>query len=1079
MGRVQVPHIQQSLIAGYLFILIITGCSSEYSTVGPALEGTSSISGGAMLLLAGMPGGIGTSDGTDSVARFNSPRGIAVYGDTLYIADQNNHSIRKIDIPAKTVTTIAGYSGVPGLDDGVGSAARFNAPEGIETDGAFLYISDTKNSAIRKIDMGTGSVVTLAGKRGQKGSKDGAGSDSLFSGPTAIALLGEFLYVTDTDNHTIRRVHKDTGDTVTVAGTPNKKGSQDGIGGDALFNFPLGIARAGASIYISDTFNHTIRRLDPLTGEVMTLAGISGQAAYQDGSLIEARFYYPYGLSVRGTELFVADLWNEVIRVVDLSAGMVSTVAGTEPVYGAASELRTFPGYTDGAIGVGRFYSPADIAVSGDYLYVTDMNNQLIRRVDILTGEISKMAGKPVTSGTRDATATESRFSTPGGITMEGEALFVADTFNHTIRKIDMSTGEVSTLAGFPGVYGSADSTESPALFNSPTDVIVDAAGENLYIVDTDNHVIRRMRLSTGEVRTFAGYPGIPGALDGTGWDARFNSPKRGVRVGDKLYITDTGNHIIRQVDMVTGVVTTVAGESAVSGWTDTGEGSGSARFNSPGDMTTDGTFLYVADTGNHAIRKVDPLSGVVVTMAGIRGSSGLVDSTENGAAPLFNSPEGIVWHNGILYVADTGNHLIRKIDIATGDVSFLAGDISCIEETEMVNGVSTTKTTCTAQSAGLSSYGDSTDGTGKTTAFNSPTGMNTDGTYLYVMDTGISAIRRVDMSTGETKTFSYSQNKGISLSSPSGGDIAEGLLYIADKNNHIVRKLDIAELSRAPLILIAGSVGESGYRYSAGYSAQFNRPVGITADGMGNLYVADTGNHTIRKVVIATKEVTTIAGIPGRSGFMNSEFGFPRFTYPRGICIVGDHLYVADSGNHLIRRVNVATGYVGLVAGLVDYVTNEGSSGTVDSTGAAAGFNDPRGITSDGTYLYVTDTGNHTIRRVLRTTGQVKTIAGMPEEAGYRDGVDFEARFRYPRGITADGEYLYVADAGNNVLRRVNKHTGEVLTFSGKTGQSSFASGTREEARYNNVVSIATSPDTPYLFFTDSIENAVGRVEK
>src|SRR4030067_858467 len=168
MGRVQVPHIQQSLIAGYLFILIITGCSSEYSTVGPALEGTSSISGGAMLLLAGMPGGIGTSDGTDSIARFNSPRGVAVYGDALYIADQNNHSIRKIDIPAKTVTTIAGYSGAAGLDDGVGNAARFNGPEGIETDGAFLYIADTDNNAIRKIDINTGNVVTLSGKRGQR-----------------------------------------------------------------------------------------------------------------------------------------------------------------------------------------------------------------------------------------------------------------------------------------------------------------------------------------------------------------------------------------------------------------------------------------------------------------------------------------------------------------------------------------------------------------------------------------------------------------------------------------------------------------------------------------------------------------------------------------------------------------------------------------------------------------------------------------------------------------------------------------------------------------------------------------------
>lgn len=1078
MGRGQVPNIQQSIIAGYLFILIITGCSSEYSTVGPAFEGTSSISGGAMLLLAGMPGGPGTSDGTGSVARFYSPRGVAVYGDTLYVADQNNHSIRKIAIPTKTVTTIAGYSGAPGLDDGAGINARFNAPEGIETDGAFLYIADTKNNAIRKIDIGTGNVLTLSGKRGQRGSKDGAGSDSLFSGPTALTLLKDFLYVADTDNHTIRRVHKDTGDTVTVAGTPNKKGSQDGIGGDALFNFPLGIATAGAYLFISDTFNHTIRRLDPLTGEVITLTGVPGQAAYQDGSLIEARFYYPYGLSVRGTELFVADLWNEVIRVIDLSAGSVSTMAGTEPVFDATAGLVTFQGSTDGTIGIGRFSGPADIAVSGDYMYVADMNNQLIRKVDIMTGEISNMAGKPHSPGTQDAIGAESRFSTPGGIAVDGGGLYIADTFNHIIRKMDMNTGEVTTLAGSPEVYGSSDSTESPALFSSPTDVIVDATGENLYIIDTDNHVIRRMRLSTGEVRTFAGYPGISGTQDGTGWNARFNSPKRGIRIGDNLYITDTGNHVIRQVDMATGVVTTVAGDSGVAGWTDTGEGSGPARFNSPGDITTNETFLYVADTGNHAIRKVDPSTGFVETVAGTRGSSGFSDSAI-GVAPLFNAPEGIVWHNGILYIADTGNHLIRKADLLTGEVSFLAGDVTCVEETSTESGVTTTKLNCTGQPAGTSAYGDSTDGTGKTTAFNSPTGMNTDGTYLYVMDTGISAIRRVEMSTGETKSFSYSQHKGVSLNSPSGGDIAGSLLYIADKNNHIVRKLDIKELSSAPLILIAGSVGASGYRYSAGYSARLNRPVGIVADGMGNLYVADTGNHTIRKVVISTGEVTTIAGIPGRAGFMNSEFGYPRFNFPRGICIVGDHLYVADSGNHLIRRINVVTGYVGLVAGLVDYVTNEGSSGTVDSTGAAAGFNDPRGIATDGTYLYVTDTGNHTIRRVLRTTGQVKTIVGMPTKAGYKDGVDFEARFNYPRGLTVDGDYLYVADTGNNVLRRVNKYTGEVLTLSGKTGQSSFASGTREEARYNNVVSIATSPDTPYLFFTDSVENAVGRVEK
>ena len=166
------------------------------------------------------------------------------------------------------------------------------------------------------------------------------------------------------------------------------------------------------------------------------------------------------------------------------------------------------------------------------------------------------------------------------------------------------------------------------------------------------------------------------------------------------------------------------------------------------------------------------------------------------------------------------------------------------------------------------------------------------------------------------------------------------------------------------------------------------------------------------------------------------------------------------------------------LVAGLSDYVTNIGSPGTSDSTGAAAGFSDPRGITTDGKYLYVTDSGNHTIRRILAATGQVRTIAGMPGVAGYQDSIGFDAKFNYPRGITVNGDYLYVADTGNNVFRRVNKETGEVLTLSGKKGESSFIQGTREDARYNNVVSVTTVPETPYLYFTDSAENVVERLK-
>jgi len=1064
-----------TLIAGYTLILIISGCGSEYGTIGPALEGDSRIDGGLLSLLAGMPGGTGTADGPGDVARFNSPRGIVAFRGLLFVADQNNHAIRRIDTATGEVSTIAGYPGISGVDDGTGYSARFNAPEGIEidSDGQYLYVGDTRNHAIRRIDTG-GNVITLAGRRGQPGSADGNGDKALFNGPTAIVLLGNYLYVADTDNHTIRRVEKTSGDTTTIAGTPGQAGSEDGTGASARFNYPLGIATDGSYLYIADTFNHTIRRLNPETGEVVTIAGRPGVGGYRDGSSVDAQFYYPYGLSVIGSALFVADLWNESIRVIDLTSGYVYTIAGTPPE----------SGFVDGPIGIGKFYGPADVAIIGNYLYVADMNNHSIRRVDIFSGEISTMAGRPSGSGTADAVGDQSRFNTPGGITIDGDALYVADTFNHTIRKIDIATGSVTTLVGTPGVPGTSDSTESPALFNSPSDVIVDETGQNLYIIETENHVIRWMNLSTGEIRRIAGYPGSTGSSDGVGNDARFTSPRRGIRLGDKLYIADSGNHAIREVEVFyqdgipTGRVRTVAGEIGVSGWTDTGEGSdGVARFNNPGDITTDGTFLYVADTGNHAIRKVDPSTGVVTTIAGVRGRNGLVESKDG--VPLFNSPEGIIFVNGMLYVSDTGNHILRKVDLATGEVSFLAGDVNCVEERETVSGEEVVKLRCTGQPAGISPYGDSTDGTGKTTSFNGPTGLNSDGTYLYVMDTGTNRIRRVKIDTGETKTFSFSKNKGIPLSSPSGGDLVGNLLYLADRGNHIIRLLDITELSGAPLTILGGTVGTPGYRYSAGYSAQFNRPVGIAADGAGNLFVADTANHTIRKVVISTREVTTVAGTPGIAGFVNSEFGFPRFNLPRGICVVGDHLYVADSGNHLIRRVNLNTGYVGLVAGLSDFVNGTGIAGTADSTGAAAGFRDPRGITSDGTYLYVTDTGNHTIRRILRTTGQVKTIAGMPREAGYRDGVGFEARFNAPRGIAVDGDYLYVADTGNNVLRRVNKYTGEAITFSGRAGQASFSTGDRDKARYNSVVSITTAPYTPYLFFTDSIENVVGKVEK
>ncbi|MBI5756279.1 MAG: hypothetical protein HZA12_05070 [Nitrospirae bacterium] len=1077
-----------------IFILAIipfTGCAYEYSVIGPGLEGDANLTGGRMAHIAGMPGGSGTSDGTGIYARFGYPKGIAAYGNILYVADKDNHTLREIDIGTKAIRTVAGMPLSAGMSDGYGRSARFNSLEGVATDGEYTYIADTGNHVIRKMDAATGYVSTLAGLRGQPGSNDSSDSTAArFRGPTGMTLIGDFLYVADTQNSTIRRVNKNSGETVTVAGVAGEIGYTDGPAINATFSLPTGIDTDGANIFIADTFNHAIRMLDLTDMRVYTAAG--GESGYADGGWGVARFTYPSGIAIKGPELYVADYGNCVIRVIDLDTMIVNTLSG----------MANYCGSTDGPLGTGLFNGPEWLVAVGDYLYVSDSLNLDIRRVDIGTGEVITFAGLPPNPGYQNGVGEDAQFYTPGGVAIKGNILYVADTYNHVIRKLE--AGTVSVYAGGPGRPGSTDSDESPAFFNNPVDIVVSDRGDYLYITDRDNHVIRRMNLSSGEVRSFAGYPDSAGTEDGVGRAARFNAPSGAIRIGDSMYVADSLNHTIRRVGLNDGAVTTLAGRAGVAGTADSTDGTGlSARLREPRDIATDGNYLYVADSGNHAIRRIDAVTGVVTTVAGSLGQAGLMDSDKG--LPQFNLPSGIVWYNNSLYVADTGNHLIRRIDLTNRDVSTLAGDQECIKEVETEATTEQTDTStstnqatstsaqsslaaaaiiekyvCTAYPAGTSKYsGDSTDGTGKTTSFNSPSGVNSDGAHLYVIESGNGRVRRVSFDTGETVSVSVRPKKGSGFSSPAGGDIIGKLFYIADSGNHTIRALDISDIKNAPLKTIAGNIGVSGYGYSSGYEARFNSPIGIAVDSAGNVYVADTANHIIRKIDAGTGEVSTIAGIPLQSGYMNSEFGAPRFNFPRGICVDEKNLYVADTGNHVIRRINLATGYVGLVAGLGDIRTEAGTPGTGDSTGAAAGFDGPRGIAMDETYLYVTDTGNHTIRRILKTTGQVKTLAGMPQESGDRDGVGFAARFYAPRGIVADGDYLYVADTGNNVIRRVNKYTGEVVTFSGMTGQSSFVAGGREDARYGMITGITTSQDTPYLFLTDSSENVILKVEK
>ncbi len=314
-------------------------------------------------------------------------------------------------------------------------------------------------------------------------------------------------------------------------------GSTNALGTSARFTHLVGLgADSTGNIYVADTENSTIRKITP-DGNVSTLAGLAGNSGGSDGIGASARFYGPEAVAANAAgQLFVADSANNTIRkIVGNNVGTFAGMAGVSNSF-------------DGAGTNAQFYHPEGIA--------TD-----------LAGNI-----------------------------------YVADTWNHTIRKIT-SAGVVTTLAGLAGNFGAADGTNSKARFNRPTGLAVDAA-TNIFVADSLNHTIRKIA-PTGAVSTIAGLAGVWGSADGTNSDARFYLPEGiGIAPNGDLFITDSGNQTLRKISLLgtNWVVSTVAGLSGFAGSTN-GTGS-NAQFYFPAAIGFDNAgYLYVADTGNNMIR--------------------------------------------------------------------------------------------------------------------------------------------------------------------------------------------------------------------------------------------------------------------------------------------------------------------------------------------------------------------------------------------------------------------------------------------------------------------------------------------
>lgn len=321
----------------------------------------------------------------------------------------------------------------------VSPAANSSTIIGLAFDGAStLYVTDADGHVIRTADVTTGAVTVLAGTEFSAGSTDGTAAAARFYSPFGVARIGTDYFVTDTRNHTIRKVTS-AGVVTTIAGMALASGMTDGTGAAARFYFPKGIATDGTDLYVTDSRNHTVRKVTT-AGVVTTLAGYAGTPGVTDGTGSAARFNNPYSIAFDSGNLYVADAWNNSLRKIVIAGGyVVTTLAGS-----ATGEA----GSADGTAGAASFYGPAGVAVYSGFAYVTDNGNATIRKVDLSNGATTTLAGTAGVAGATDGTGSAARFYWPNGIVSDGSGnLYVADSGNKKIRKIVTATGAVSTLS--------------------------------------------------------------------------------------------------------------------------------------------------------------------------------------------------------------------------------------------------------------------------------------------------------------------------------------------------------------------------------------------------------------------------------------------------------------------------------------------------------------------------------------------------------------------------------------------------------------------------------------------------------
>ena len=726
----------------------------------------STVAGGGPNNLPALQSGIGYAAGVARDAAGNT-----------YISDSYSSQILEVS-PTGTITVVAGngtlgYSG----DGGLATQAALAHPESVALDSAAnLYIADA-NSVIRVVNMGTQSVtvagVTIAPGNIQTVAGNGTGGFSGDGGPATSAELndpyGVFvdtqgnIFIADTDSSVIREVVASTGIIQTVAGTPDTTGfSGDGAAAtSATLDLPQGVfVDAAGNIYIADTFNSVIRVVNPGTQPV-TIVGVT------------------------------------------IPAGAIQTVAGTFYSAGLGTACQ-FTGDNGPATSAFLCLPGGVFADASGNIYIADTNNYGIREV-VSSGTISTIAGTLGTAGYLGdgGPATSAQLNYPGGVFVDSTGnLFIADTLNYEIREV--TAGNISALAGNATLAYSGDAVSAiNAALSIPYGVFVDASG-NLFIADTYNSALREVVASTGNIQTLAGN-GQVCALPSTGCGdgglatgAQLNFPQ-GIFVDAQgnTFFADTESAVVREIMAATGIIQTVAGTPGSAGFSGDGGLATSAQLGNPSGVAADGAGnIYIADTGNSAIRVVNTGTAAVIvagitiqpgTIATVAGNGTACTDTSSGcgdAGPAtsaeLNFPSGVSLDaTSDIFIADTFSNAIREVNATTGVIQTVAGTL---------------------------------------------------GQRGYSGDSGPATSALLDTPYG--------------LSVDSFGNI-----FVADTDNSVIR--EVVAVNNNSIQTVAGN-GTTGYLGDGGSSssAELDRPLGVASGAAASLFIADSENSRIRQLI-------------------------------------------------------------------------------------------------------------------------------------------------------------------------------------------------------------------------------------